>query len=176
MLAGWKQETQENLSVKTMDKDCDRITLFIISKAGFGVSMKWPKWRKTLAKDDMIVEEEEDQKLGPGHVFSYDKTMSILQRRLLTLIIIPRWLLKNLPIQYLNDTFTSYGEFSSYIKEMIEKERKDPIKESNTATANLLTNFVKASAVGTGKQILTEHEILGNSFVSLLQLITKDLG
>jgi len=166
MLEGWKQATQENSSVKTMDKDCDRITLFIISKAGFGVSMKWPKWRQALADNDTTTQEDEDdQKLGPGHVFSYDKTMSILQRRLLMLIIIPRWLLKNLPFKYFNDTYNSYGEFSSYIKEMIEQERKDPIKESSTSTANLLTNFVKASAVGTGKQVLTEQEILGNSFV-----------
>lgn len=168
MLEGWKQQTKENQSVRTMDKDCDRITLFIISKAGFGVSMKWPNWRRTLAQDDAMVEEDEDQKWEPGHAFSYDKTMSVLQRRLLMLIIIPRWILKNLPFQYFKDTYTSYGEFSSYIKEMIEKERRDPIKESSTATANLLTNFVKASSVGTGKQVLTEEEILGNSFVSPL--------
>ena len=72
-------------AVHTLEGDHMRLSLAVISKAGFGRKILWP------------FEEEEqfgsgDEGLPAGHDMSYTESMDTLLRNILVILIIPAWL------------------------------------------------------------------------------------
>lgn len=92
MLDSWLVGTDRSSSeaIHTVAQDSMRLSLYVISRAGFGVRLLWPH-------------EEEDEKRGESarlgvefskdHTMSYKDAMETLLHNIMWLFILPRWLL-----------------------------------------------------------------------------------
>lgn len=172
MLQSWLKE-------KTIDRIVDdtmRLSLNVISAAGFGRRMKWPT-SQTVPRDDMghsdpskIKNEEDD--IDPGHSMSYTYALHSLLDHILLQFLVPRWLLKKAPNKTLKTADRAYEEFKTYMKEMITRKKTDlQSGQESKEQMDILAQLVKGQLVDLDKKNgtpLTEEELLGNMFVLIL--------
>ena len=78
-------------TITALPSDTARLTLHIISKAGFGVSLAWPNSAAQEAKDNDVKVTSAD--IPKGHTMSYASALEELLHHILFMIIIPRWVL-----------------------------------------------------------------------------------
>ncbi|TLD32304.1 cytochrome p450 [Venturia nashicola] len=152
--------------VSELSKDTMRLSLHVISRAGFGVRCLWPG-----DTDAEKVEGSMDSNIIPqGHEMSYTNSLETLLHRILALILMPDWLLKIAPFKVLNDARTSWIEWGKYMHEIYERNMKIQIASgfhgADSGGLDLMAAFVKNS-VGKADG-LSESEIMGNSFVMFL--------
>jgi cytochrome P450 len=130
-----------------------KLSLHVISGAGFGIPFTW---------------ESSSEEIWPGHKLSFRKSIETVLHHLGAIVLVPRLLWK-LPIQYLRDAEEGYEEFGTYMRELLDRERKLG-KESDGQ--NLLSALVKHSAteIGEGEEqgFLQDQEIIGNTFIFLI--------
>ena len=99
MLRSWfdgdttKKETR---TIRTIADDAMRLSLHVISRAGFGVHLKWPEIHGVHAN----VHAEKDQQRLPtsaevpsGHVMSYANALGSVLHNVLWLVVLPQFLL-----------------------------------------------------------------------------------
>lgn len=93
MLRDWVGKTECGLPISTLNQDVERLALFVIAVAGFGVSMHWPS------------------ELGHGyreptwtkpHKLNFDTTMQIVNTQLITILFVPHWILQFAPWRAFN--------------------------------------------------------------------------
>ena len=80
-----------SLTIKTLEEDAMRLSLYIISKAGFGVSLTWPGVRKDK-EDESIV----SSGLSNGHTLTYVEAIQGVLHHIIPIIILPKDQLKRL--------------------------------------------------------------------------------
>jgi cytochrome P450 len=79
-------------TITDLPSDAMRLTLHIISKAGFGVSLAWPKTGTQKAEDDSHVQSTSAD-IPKGHTMSYASALQTLLHHIILLIVTPRWIL-----------------------------------------------------------------------------------
>ncbi|QDS72315.1 hypothetical protein FKW77_007539 [Venturia effusa] len=149
-----------------LSKDTMRLSLHVISRAGFGVRCLWPG-----ATDAEKAEGSMDSNVIPqGHEMSYTNSLETLLHSILALILMPDWLLKYAPFKVLNETRTSWIEWRKYMHEIYESnvklEKTSGLHADDSGGLDLMAALVKNS-VGKADG-LSESEIMGNSFVMFL--------
>lgn len=179
MLASWVGS--DGKGHKTVDRlmdDTMRLSLNVISAAGFGRKMDWPTTETTDRKDesgyvDLSKIKNEDHDIDEGHTMSYTYAIHCLLDNLLFQFLVPRWLLKKIPNTTTRKAQESYIEWGNYMKELLYKKKADI--ESGTAdkdTNDILTQLVKGQLIASDKKSkdeqLTEAEVMGNMFVLIL--------
>ncbi len=94
MLTSWVgKDGERNKTVTTVAKDTMRLSLHIISRAGFGVRLLWPGVETTEGgRGEEGIDTE-------GHEMSYTDALGSLLHNLVWLILLPQWLLSK--FQYL---------------------------------------------------------------------------
>jgi len=167
VLDSYIERTKLGVPIETTNSDTERLALFVISKAGFGVSMKWPKWRVTTEKS--VLEDAEDDGEAEismkRHKLSYDRTISILQKNIVPIVAIPHWFLKYAPSRKLNMTYLSFLEFGGYVKDLRDIARAR-MKE-NTVQSDLVSSMLRAAGGDGKEQLLSDEEFTGNTFVRM---------
>jgi cytochrome P450 len=81
-----------NSTIKEVPKDVMRLTLYIISRVGFGVRLLWPGEKpheKESAQDTAFSSSEPPE----GHTMSYETSLDTLLTNLTWVIIFPTWLI-----------------------------------------------------------------------------------
>ncbi|KAF2095454.1 putative P450 monooxygenase [Rhizodiscina lignyota] len=165
-------KTWDNISTDAM-----RLSLHVISRAGFNVRCLWPG-----------VDDDDEQALKEGamstaiipegHEMSYVESMSTMLHRIIVVLICPDWLMKYFPSDFLKKARLAYFEWGRYMKE-IYQSKFDALKKSAGTNADekldlmgamisssgLLDDDATKAPTGSG---LSESEILGNSFVFML--------
>ncbi|KAE9967749.1 hypothetical protein BLS_006187 [Venturia inaequalis] len=154
------------LLVSELSKDTMRLSLHVISRAGFGVRCLWPG-----VTDSEKAEGSMDSNVIPqGHEMSYTNSLEILLHRIIALILLPDWLLKNAPFKALKEARTSWIEWGKYMHEIYERNLKiqkaSGFHRDDSGGLDLMAALVKNS-VGKADG-LSESEIMGNSFVMFL--------
>lgn len=175
MLKSWVGEDGKGgIKVDRVMDDTMRLSLNVISAAGFGRTMDWPT-AETLAAStadetgyvDHSKIKNEDRDIDPGHEMSYTYAIHCLLDNILFQFLLPRWLLEKIPSATTRKANQAYYEWGNYMKELLLKKKEDV--ESGVAdreTNDILTQLVKAQLVGKGQ--LNETEVLGNMFVLIL--------
>lgn len=88
---GFSNEKSSSLGclISELGKDTMRLSLHVISRAGFGVRCLWPG-----ATDAEKAEGSMDSNVIPeGHEMSYTNSLETLLHRIIALILLPHWLL-----------------------------------------------------------------------------------
>ena len=173
MIDGWfGTDKERSKTVRTAADDAMRLSLHIISKAGFGVSMAWP------GLPDESGQETRAANLEHGHTMTYTDALGILLHNMVPVILIPRLLLKYLPTKTTRLAYTSYTEWRQYMREVYNDKKAKILAGQESEHEDLMTAMLKSadvtahgSAVEDGKkaeQSMTDEEILGNAFVFIL--------
>ncbi|KAK0253080.1 hypothetical protein B0A54_04160 [Friedmanniomyces endolithicus] len=147
-----------------------RLSLHVISKAGFGVRLPWPH-------------EEVETKIPEGHTLSYKDALSSLLENIIVVMLTPTWLLGRSPLKIHKAANESFLEWGKYMRELYEQKKAELQTGESRDGMDLMGALVKGAGI-TGetnghadpaksaspgsKQLLTDDEIFGNAFVFIL--------
>ena len=174
MVNGWFwRDKERSRTIQDLAEDAMRLSLHIISRAGFGVRLSWPGAEEENGKDDMS-----SSVLGDGHVMTYTEALGTLLHYIIPLILCPKFLMKVLPFKTTKQAYASYIEWGKYMNDMFHEKKAQILAGEEGDTMDLMIAMLKNagvtakdSATNGGKptgQTLTEEEILGNAFVFIL--------
>jgi cytochrome P450 len=175
MMTGWvdKDSKTDSGRLKDVAAQAMRLSLHVISRAGFGVRLDWPH-------------EERSVQIPEGHTLSYKVAIERLLENIIVVMLTPKWILRNSPFKLHRDANESYIEWGKYMREMYDNKRSDVKKGETQEGMDLMGALVKGAGItadslneqGNGdpekaaaslnKQLLTDDEILGNAFVFIL--------
>ena len=118
MVKGWMGgRIDSSPALSTVAADCMRLSLYVISCAGFGVNLNWPRSEKEdepklanghahghangrlSSKSPGASEDREEPKFGPDHKLSYTDALSGLLKNMVWILILPMVLLSKAPLQ-----------------------------------------------------------------------------
>ncbi|KAF2834861.1 cytochrome P450 monooxygenase-like protein [Patellaria atrata CBS 101060] len=166
----------EDFAIRDPGADSMRLTLYVISRAGFGMRLLWPheEAQKNATEGRINLA---DTELPAGHSFSFIDALSQLLDRLIWVAIFPEWFLAISPFKAHKVAYRAHKEWFKYMKEMLEKSKQDIRLGIQTEGLDLFGAIVKGAGVTVGpdngeekksKQLLTDGEIFSNAFVFLL--------
>ena len=175
MMAGWvdKDSKTDSGRLKDVAAQAMRLSLHVISRAGFGVRLEWPH-------------EERSVQIPEGHTLSYKVALERLLENIIVVMLTPKWILRNSPFALHKNANESYVEWGKYMREMYENKRSEVKKGETREGMDLMGALVRGAGItadslndqGNGdpekaaaslnKQLLTDDEILGNAFVFIL--------
>ncbi|KAI9707330.1 MAG: hypothetical protein M1836_000290 [Candelina mexicana] len=181
MLTSWVGETgQGNKTVATVAKDTMRLSLHIISRAGFGVRLLWPGVETTGG------EQGEEGADTEGHKMTYTDALSSLLHNMLWLMLLPQWLLKLLPFKQPKLAYQSFVEWGKHMNELFQR-KKEAVRDGTEFQEgmDLMGALVKGAGItgengaangritsekdqASSQQLLSDDEILGNAYVFIL--------
>ena len=123
------------------------MALHVIFAAAYGYSFDW-----------------DAKEIWKGHKMAFDESLRYTIDRMITLVLVPRFLLRCLPIKRFQMVNQSYDETKMYFNQLIELEKSGDL--STSAGRTVLSSLVKNSA-GMRKvdDPLSEIEIQGNIFL-----------
>jgi cytochrome P450 len=127
------------------------LALHVIVGAGYGYYVDW----------------DGPDEFWTGHQMTFKNSIRFIIDNLYTFILVPRSLLKILPIKHFEMVERSYVETKRYFTRLIELERqgKPDTHTGKTILSTLIENSSKDKAED---DLLTETEIQGNSFLLFL--------
>ena len=102
MVNGWfngKLGERESKTIYTLADDAMRLSLYVISRAGFGVHLQWPATEGASANGHVKIEEkgsDSSSDIPRGHTMSYTDALGSLLHDILWVLILPPFLLSNL--------------------------------------------------------------------------------
>jgi cytochrome P450 len=129
-----------------------KFALHVITGAGFGVPFTW---------------EASSDEVWPKHKLSFRDALTNVLHHLITIVLVPKKLWK-LPIEILRISELGYNEFGTYMRELLEREKR---LGKDSDGQNLMSALVKHAATedDNGVQgVLQDEEIIGNTFIFLL--------
>ena len=171
MLNSWVGKTVDRVMDDTM-----RLSLHVISRAGFGRRLEWPQEGGAenidQTYDDPSKIRNKQEEAEEGHSMSYTYAIHCLLDNILFQFLLPRWMLEVLPIKRLKKANEAYIEWGNYMKEAVDKKKEELAEgEKEGGSMDLLGQMVKGQLVGKGArgtEPLTDSEVLGNMFVFIL--------
>lgn len=165
MMAGWtSKHAKVSSPVWTVATEAMRLSLHVISRAGFGVGLHWPH-------------EQSDTKIPPGHKMSYKSALETLLHNLIVMILTPRWVLKYSPLKVHKVANQAFTEWGMYMREMYNDKRAEVKSGGSRGGMDLMGALVKGAGMTEESlndsqkgpsQLLTDDEIMGNAFVFIL--------
>ena len=178
MLKSWVgSDGKGNITIDRIMDDTMRLSLNVISNAGFGRKIQWPVEDSKVVVDkgdtdsSKIKNEEED--VGEGHTMSYVYAIHCLLDTILLQFLLPRWALEKLPFKVFKKSQQAFVEWGQYMSEMVadRKQQWQQKTVKNEEGLDILAQLVKdqlADQNTKGSTHLNDSEILGNMFVIIL--------
>ena len=178
MVASWVgKDGKGNKTVDRIMDDTMRLSLYVISRAGFGRKLEWPtEDTKTQERDgnvDPSKIKNESHDIDPGHTMSYTYSLHCLLDNILLQFLLPRWLLVHLPFAKTRIANEAYTEWGKYMSEMVSKKKAE-ISDAKSSFSQvdiigqLVRGQMQAKDTKGSPPPLSDSEILGNAFVLIL--------
>lgn len=95
MIGSWMEGSTKSPSIATLGEDSMRLALHVISRAGFGRRMQWPKSEpnKVVGTTTSNISEAKSVDIPEGHTMSYPDTLSTLLKYMVWILLVPRFIL-----------------------------------------------------------------------------------
>lgn len=125
MLHSWVGRTDnKSRTVNSIAVDTMRFSLHLISRAGFGVRLLWPHENSTgeLDQQNEIIDSAE---VPAGHTMSFKDALSTLLENLISVMLLPRWLLAWSPFKAQRVANESFLEWTKYMNELYETKKRE---------------------------------------------------
>jgi len=133
MISSWVTTTdQSSKTLPHIAEDTMRLSLHVISRAGFGQTLKWPH------------EEAGEVVLPKGHILSYKDALESLLQNIIQIMLMPKvilceWKLDNIVENYTTDRLiianspfksqkvakSAYAEWGQYMNELLVAKKED---------------------------------------------------
>lgn len=171
MMTEFVGDKDHSASIWNVNSEVMRLSLHVISQAGFGVHLHWPH-------------ENADDTIPEGHTMTYKGALETLLNSLLPVILTPRWLLKCSPFKLHKVACQSLTEWRKYMQEMYDQKRDELKYGENREGMDLFgalargarsANIEGKDSEKDSKQLLSDDEILGNAFVFILGKCVRKL-
>ena len=178
MLESWVgKDGRGNKTVDRIMDDTMRLSLHVISRAGFGRKLEWPT-ESTVSTHDAAYTDPSKIKnqaddIDPGHRMSYTYSLHCLLDNILFQFLMPRWLLSRLPFARTRLANEAYFEWGQYMREMVSRKKIELTSANNAYDqVDIIGQLVRGQVASTDAKNspppLTDSEILGNAFVLIL--------
>jgi cytochrome P450 len=129
-----------------------KLALHVISGAAYGRPFQW----------------EGISEVPEGHQMSFITAQRSVVDNTIPLVMVPRWLLRNLPFKTTRNLYLIYTEFGCYLRDFIEAEKAGQTSTGlNSVLKCLVQNSADDSAATSQKRLLSDDELMGNLFVIL---------
>ena len=186
-----RRNQKSSASVHDLEDLTSRAALAIISRAGYGVRMKWPQQDDARVIPNNGDAPVEAGSLGidwvegktNGHEMSYADAIFSVSHDVFWLFAFPRSILKFFPFESARRAYRAYSEWGQYMREMLDAKRKELAggKEVAPRGTDLLSSLVRSSAdvntfvndnttnsgkIGVGG--LSDDELMGDAFVLIM--------
>ncbi|KAI9718144.1 MAG: hypothetical protein M1828_006842 [Chrysothrix sp. TS-e1954] len=167
MLTGWR--AHELATIPNIAGDTMRLSLHVISRAGFGVRLHWPH-----------EEEEGSVKLPPNHTMTYGDALGTLLEHLITVMLIPQAILAWSPFKFQRTAHEAFVEWGKYMRELYQTKQEEIERGGATEGLDLMGALVSGAGTASGaakgnankpkagSNMLSDTEVLGNAFVFIL--------
>ncbi|KAK3078816.1 hypothetical protein LTS18_006549, partial [Coniosporium uncinatum] len=122
MLTSWVgKDGQGGKTIEQTSRDAMRLSLHVISRAGFDVRCLWPGVNDT---DEKALKEGamSTNVIPEGHVMSYTESMEVVLHRIIAILILPEWMGKLFRWEYLRKAHTAYHEWGRYMEEIYQRK------------------------------------------------------
>ncbi|KAM0459388.1 hypothetical protein ACHAPV_005575 [Trichoderma viride] len=174
--------------LNSLQRDTMRLALNIISYVGFGMQLLWPGETHAAGTDPKLLKYGSHEP-SVGHQLSFTDTMEFLLERLLVLLILPRWILREysfvlyfdlvslyktlmlwttelLPFEKIKKAVLAYDEYIKYMNELLDEKIEDARKGDHIEGMDLMGQLAK-SCFGTENKdaTLSREEIISNAFI-----------
>ncbi|KAF2152478.1 cytochrome P450 monooxygenase-like protein [Myriangium duriaei CBS 260.36] len=151
-----------------------RLSLHVISRAGFGVRLFWP--HEEMKQKGRVGE------VPAGHTMTYKDALSTLLENIIQAFLLPKWFLKHSPFKINQIAYQALTEWKQYMQELYDEKKVQVasgeltegmdlmgalVRGAGVAQSSSTSNFDAEKGKPTG-QLLTDEEILGNAFVFIL--------
>ncbi|KAK6517718.1 hypothetical protein TWF506_004900 [Arthrobotrys conoides] len=181
MLRKWTGESgNAGITIKDVLEDTMRLSLHVISGAGFGVKLQWPG----VTEDGDLIRPLSKESTH-RHTLSFKDALAGLLHNLLVVLVFPKWFLANAPFKWARKAAEASTEYQTYMNELFVEKRKQAMTGEKADGMDIMGALVKNSygpetlsdekqkqaTTPNGdveRQALTDSEILGNAFVFLL--------
>jgi cytochrome P450 len=138
MITSWiGSEGNDTRTISTLAADAMRLSLHVISRAGFGVRLKWPH-EENASSDSEKDGEISSAKVPPGHTLAYKDALGTLLENIIWVFLFPRWLLQNSPLKMHKMAYNAYIEWGKYMNEMYHAKRAEVAKGGTTEGMDLM--------------------------------------
>ncbi|KAL9037504.1 MAG: hypothetical protein Q9214_005676, partial [Letrouitia sp. 1 TL-2023] len=192
MVKSWMDgRTVSSSTVTSVSGDAMRLTLYVISYAGFGVTLLWPnvdKEKQSKTGENLEAafnaEKATETQFHEEHEMSYFQALNSLLKNLVPILLLPKFALDHLPIEKVKLSKKSYIEWGKYLQELLRDKKANIGAKKEKDGMDLMGALVKGAGIADGstrvpsymekgrtttpKQLLTDDEIIGNAFVILL--------
>ena len=138
MLVSWVGHDGNNeRTISTLAQDAMRLTLNVISRAGFGVQLKWPHEEEA---QDVLKEGGAigNAQIPRGHTMPYKDALSTLLENLVWVILMPRWLLRNSIFKAHKVSYEALVEWGKYMNEMYAAKQASVAKGETNEGLDLM--------------------------------------
>lgn len=132
------------------------MALHVVSGAAYGHSSPWNQY----------------EEIPPGHLLSYVDSIRSVVDHLLIYFLFPRSFLR-IPLKWFREAKLARDEFGKYLRGFLTDYKSGAVDVAgDSALKALVENSVEASAGETSgkpeRQVLSDEELIGNSFILLL--------
>lgn len=151
--------------VEGLATDSMRMTLHIISRAGFDVRCLWPGVSAARKDDDGAIKSGE---VPPGYQMSYVDALQTLLHLIVIPLLIPGWVCRWSPFAVLRTARKAYIDWGKYMADMYDRKMaKITSSKSSTDDAglDLMGAMIRGSANDSSGGGLTKQEVMGDSFL-----------
>ncbi|KAJ2905525.1 hypothetical protein MKZ38_005169 [Zalerion maritima] len=179
LIRHWMRGDMGNESTETLpniDQDTMAVALKIIGYVGFGLKLLWPG-EEIPADMDPEIAKFARRDPPPGHTMSFIESLEQTLEKIFLKLLVPKFLLKNLPFQATKVAYDATENFSNYMKELLKyKQRAIQAGDGGEPGMDIMGQLVhtqygreKSSGKGKKEQIkLDDQEIIGNAFIMIL--------
>ena len=178
---GRTEESAATAVADNVSKDTMRLSLHVISRAGFDVRCLWPGMESSSGVEEGAMKSGE---VPPGHLMSYTDSIQTLLHRIVFVLIFPPWLLSIFPAKIVREAGTAYEEWGKYMQHIYDRNvrvieqnvaEKKTQKDGSVEGLDLMGSMIEQSGLiegtrnhGSANAGLTQSEVIGNSFVLLV--------
>jgi len=167
MMASFLDKNAERGTVSDIAAATMRLSLHVISRAGFGRRLLWPH--------EELEENGQAGVVPEGHTMTYKDALSTLLENIIAVMLLPKWFLRNSPLKANKIAWESFTEWGKYMREMYEEKKAEVRAGEKHEGMDLMGALVSGAGIKADQdpekastQLLNDSEILGNAFVFIL--------
>lgn len=174
----WEETKGHGATLHTAEHDTMRLALNIIGYVGFGLKLPWPQ-EKMPADADAMSAKYGSVAPPQGYKMSFVNAMATLLENVLTLLLVPSWLLWLIPYEPTREAVQSRHDYEQFIDELIDVKIQEAGQGERTDEGmDIMGQLVRSSydvdsagkaKLKTGtKAVMSRDEIRGNAFVMIV--------
>ena len=175
MLKGWLgKDGKGDQTVERIMDDTMRLSLHVISRAGFGRKMEWPQSEDALKSTEPCKILNEEAEISEGHSMSFTYALHVLLDNILFVFLIQHWILRFSPWKVMRHSYAAYVEFANHMRDMVVSKKAAILSGQGMDEMDIMGQLVKGQVLPPDEKTsskdapLSDSEILGNAFVLIL--------